>query len=543
MADVFISYKQSERPAVEQIATRLRALGLSVWFDASLNAGESFSDEIDREARGASVILVCWSPVARQSRWVKAEAMIGFERDRLAACYVAGSDGFSPPTPFNTTHTVDLRGWLATPSDAHKGWRSILRRTARLCGRSDIETWCALDSQSTAPQLRAWIAAHSESPLFMAVDAQLRAREEQDAQREQLERVARERRAREEAKRRANEEEERRAREEAERLAEEAATRAREEEERERQEAHRQRVGERERQRRRVVSATTWALAVGAVWTIAWSFMDRLTVSERAIAAPEAAARRAEQQAFTDASQSRELRVGTEETLDDLLRRGGASPEDARVLLAAIGEVYDLNRLRSGQAISLYFRRNGDATELTGVAFRSEPGASVIASRTTSGGFEVREVLMPVTFEIARIAAPVETNLYSSALALGATDREVAALADAFAYDVDFQRDVRPGDDFELVFERYYDDEGNTVRTGDLLFVLLESSRGTRALYQFMAPGDARPDWYDARGRSPSGRNLTGRAFQLFTIERQRIDTLRQVRAREVQARTAVSQR
>jgi murein DD-endopeptidase MepM/ murein hydrolase activator NlpD len=126
----------------------------------------------------------------------------------------------------------------------------------------------------------------------------------------------------------------------------------------------------------------------------------------------------------------------------------------------------------------------------------------VTVNRTTSGGFAAREVLMPVTFEIARIAAPVHSSLYASALALGATDREVAGLADAFAYDIDFQRDVRPGDNFELVFERYYDDEGNTVRTGDMLFVSLESRRGTRAFYSFLAPGETRPDWYDADGKS-----------------------------------------
>jgi hypothetical protein len=103
MADVFISYKQDERQAVDTIAAGLRALGLSVWFDARLSAGESFSDEIDREARNAGGILVCWSPSARESRWVKAEAMIGFEHDKLVACYVAGPDDFSPPAPFNMT--------------------------------------------------------------------------------------------------------------------------------------------------------------------------------------------------------------------------------------------------------------------------------------------------------------------------------------------------------------------------------------------------------------------------------------------------------
>ena len=223
------------------------------------------------------------------------------------------------------------------------------------------------------------------------------------------------------------------------------------------------------------------------------------------LALREAAAERAELTAFTEVylrHETKEMRVANGETLAGLLTRAGASSSDTSAALTSIADVYNPRRLRPGQAISLYFQRDGADAQLTGVAFRSEPGASVTANRTNSGGFEAREVEMPVTFEIARIAASVETSLYSSALQLGATDREVAALADAFAYDVDFQRDVRPGDRFELVFERYYDDEGNTVRTGDLLFVSLESSRGAREFYQFMAPGDSRPDWYDSDGKS-----------------------------------------
>jgi murein DD-endopeptidase MepM/ murein hydrolase activator NlpD len=219
----------------------------------------------------------------------------------------------------------------------------------------------------------------------------------------------------------------------------------------------------------------------------------------------EAAALRAEHRAFTEpylAHESRELRVGAGETLAGLLARAGATPSEAHAALTSISSVYDPRRIRPGQPVSVFLYRRGGDAQLTGVAFRSEPGASITANRTTGGDFAAREVLMPLTFEIARIAGPVEANLYASALAKGATDREVAALADAFSYDVDFQRDVRPGDGFELVFERFYDDEGNTVRTGDLLFVSLESSRGSRAFYSFLAPGDARPDWYDADGKS-----------------------------------------
>lgn len=242
-------------------------------------------------------------------------------------------------------------------------------------------------------------------------------------------------------------------------------------------------------------------LGLGLAWNAGLFGAGAVAIAAETAVIREQAARRAEHLAFTEAyrtHQTREVRVANGETLAGLLTRAGASREEANAALASLGDVYDPRRLRPGQPVSLFFT---DA-RLTGVAFRSEPGASVTANRTTAGGFAAREVLMPLTFEIARIAAPVESSLYATALQLGATDREVGALADAFAYDVDFQRDVRPGDKFELVFERFYDDEGNTVRTGDLLFVSLESRRGPRAFYQFLAPGDARPDWYDAEGKS-----------------------------------------
>ena len=37
--DVFIAYKREERPRVEQLAQKLKAIGLSVWFDTSLASG------------------------------------------------------------------------------------------------------------------------------------------------------------------------------------------------------------------------------------------------------------------------------------------------------------------------------------------------------------------------------------------------------------------------------------------------------------------------------------------------------------------------
>ena len=538
MADVFISYKQDQRQAVEQIAARLRMLGLTVWFDVNMIAGEPFGDEIDREARCAKAVLVCWSPAARESRWVKAEALIGFEQNKLAACYIAGPDGFSPPTPFNALHAEDLRTWLSAPDDTNIGWRGVLRRIGRLCARSDIESWGALAQHATTTELRAWIAAHERSPLFLTVDAILRTREERDAEQVRREQEARVRREREEAERIARQARERRDHEETERRERLAAEREREETEQIRlqterlqQQFERTRMASVRRQQRRdiglilCVFGAVLALGVGS-WAIQNS---RLEQSTRA-----AAARRLpEHVAFSEIYSNldtRRLRLGDSEGLAALLTRAGATAQDAEAAVTSISAAFDPRRLRPGARVDVTLRRSeGAPAQLSSVEFRSAPGMAVTVNRISAGGFNARQFGMPLTYERTRILARVETSLHDAAVARGATAGVVAQMADVFAFDVDIQRDVRPGDPFELVFDRYYDDEGVTVRTGELSYVALTARGRLREYYRFQASGDQTPQWYNPFGRNArtNGRNLSGRELEQFHAERARIDLLR----------------
>lgn len=133
MADVFISYKREERAQVERIAERLKGLGLSVWFDSRLPSGESFDEEINREIHDAKCVLVCWSPGAVQSQWVRAEAAIGRERDVLATVMLAPTRLYPP---FNLIHTIDLSKWDGRDTDP--AWLGTIGRIGALTGRQDL---------------------------------------------------------------------------------------------------------------------------------------------------------------------------------------------------------------------------------------------------------------------------------------------------------------------------------------------------------------------------------------------------------------------
>src|SRR5262245_16228047 len=100
--DVFISYKRGEGPLVEPIVQKLRALDLNVWVDTKLEAGASFDAQIAAKLEAAQAVLVCWTPAAIASEWVRSEAAIGQKAEKLISCFLQPTR-LNPP--FNLLQT------------------------------------------------------------------------------------------------------------------------------------------------------------------------------------------------------------------------------------------------------------------------------------------------------------------------------------------------------------------------------------------------------------------------------------------------------
>jgi murein DD-endopeptidase MepM/ murein hydrolase activator NlpD len=243
------------------------------------------------------------------------------------------------------------------------------------------------------------------------------------------------------------------------------------------------------------IAVGLWSLSLGLDWA----------PRRDARAALEAAARRAENEAFTSALVTRQetvLQVARGESLALVLARAGAPWSEINGVVAAVGELVNPRRMRAGQDIDVYFQPEGDVAHLTGLAFRAEPGVGVTVGRDAQGAYWAREIVTPWSLSTDHVVAKIDGSLYQSALAAGATEKEVAAISEVFSYDIDFQRDIYPGDTFELLFDRYFDEDGRTIKTGDLYFVSLNTRHGPRAYYYFQGPDDREGAWYDHDGRS-----------------------------------------
>jgi len=93
-------------------------------------------------------------------------------------------------------------------------------------------------------------------------------------------------------------------------------------------------------------------------------------------------------------------------------------------------------------------------------------------------------------------------SFYSSAVAAGVTDSLISDFANAFTFDFDFQREIKPGDIFEAAFEQQVNDAGDTAGTARLVYASLQTQAKSRALYRFTPPGESKAAWFDGNGSS-----------------------------------------
>jgi len=158
--DVFISYKRDDQSRVERIAQKLKTIGLEVWFDTRLASGPSFDEQIASQLKTAKIVLVCWSPGAIGSDWVRAEAAMAHGARKLVAVFLEPTDLIPP---FNLVHAENLADWNG--EDDHAAWAKILVRIAALSQDQELVAWSKIMSDGDSKAMRDWIAAQPPGPL------------------------------------------------------------------------------------------------------------------------------------------------------------------------------------------------------------------------------------------------------------------------------------------------------------------------------------------------------------------------------------------
>jgi murein DD-endopeptidase MepM/ murein hydrolase activator NlpD len=200
------------------------------------------------------------------------------------------------------------------------------------------------------------------------------------------------------------------------------------------------------------------------------------------------------------------------ESLHDRLVALGVTIEAARALVKAIEPVYPQALLKPGQVFEITLDKQqdfygNDVIFPVRVAFSPTSNEEILVESDEDGRFVARLSVesrdAPTSLASApqyRAKAKISSSLYATAKDQGIPDYIIAEMMRIYAYDVDFQRQVRTGDEFELFYGNPI--TGTSRNRKVLLYASLDFAGGSKTYYRFTTPDDGHTDYYDDQGRS-----------------------------------------
>ena len=201
-------------------------------------------------------------------------------------------------------------------------------------------------------------------------------------------------------------------------------------------------------------------------------------------------------------TERRTVLVESGDTLLGVLGDHGAPRNEAHALIDALETEYDPRDLQIGQELTLILEHTGHDTTLVGLEIMPSVDATVQVRRDTGDGSYAAERL-ETALETRPVAAAgaITSSLAADTSAAGVPYRILVPLVRAYSYTVDFQRDIRDGDAFEILFEREYFEDGAVARDGDIVFARLQLGDRDLPVYRFETAEGYR-DYFDRDGLS-----------------------------------------
>lgn len=196
--------------------------------------------------------------------------------------------------------------------------------------------------------------------------------------------------------------------------------------------------------------------------------------------------------------------VKSGDTLGRILKRAGTDGQTADAAIRALKGVFDPRALKAGQTIDVAYAPTltpDGSDRVTGFEIPLDYATRVSVAAAPEGGFRAYEIERALQTRQVRAEGTISWSLFAAGADAGVPATVMAELVRAFSWDVDFQRDIRKDDRFEVMFERKIDEAGKPVHNGRIVFAALTLSGARKPIYLHQLKSGAW-DYFDDKGQS-----------------------------------------
>jgi len=159
-----------------------------------------------------------------------------------------------------------------------------------------------------------------------------------------------------------------------------------------------------------------------------------------------------------------------------------------------------LANIYSGRKLSLILKKLEDGSNTIVNLVYPINNTTSVEIRKSQNKFEVKEIILQLNKKEVVVKNVIKNNLYNSAVESGVEPNIIVEFARIFGFEVDFQRDIRQGDWFEILYEKFEDDNNKVRDTGKIIYASMYVNGEEINLYNFKFNNSE--DFYDIKGKS-----------------------------------------
>ncbi len=199
-----------------------------------------------------------------------------------------------------------------------------------------------------------------------------------------------------------------------------------------------------------------------------------------------------------------ELVVDKGDTLLNMLVNASVHYDEAVDVVDALRKTYNPRQLRIGQHIAVDLDQHPDFSDKASVAglnIQVNKLNAIQLEKLPSGSFFASKTAKETTTERTYAGGTITNSLFQTGYDNGIPDGVLAELVKAYSYDVDFQREIRSGDQMEVLFDKKITDEGDTVGYGNIHYASLKLRGKEKKIFRHEAK-DGTVGFYDENGES-----------------------------------------
>ena len=195
-----------------------------------------------------------------------------------------------------------------------------------------------------------------------------------------------------------------------------------------------------------------------------------------------------------------EYLIKNNDSIEKILKRLEIRAEDISIITNNLKKK-NLTNIYAGRTLSIVLKKLEDGSNTVVNLLYPINNTLNIEIRKSKDIFIVKENILKLYKKEVVIKDEIKSSLYSAAIKSGIEPNIIVEFARIFGFEVDFQRDIRKGDWFEILYERFEDDNNIVQDTGKIIYASMFVNGSEINLYNFK-DGSGDIGFYDLKGKS-----------------------------------------